>query len=463
MKKYMSGIDVPNPYPFFGDHPEFKNHFRECRKKVLREGKLDLLLGEKISLDELYISAHPETYLIPKNRYLNVIDHWGEPIGLERMILPFSSNDFYVNLDYRKEKSALVELWNTPAFHRLGRISQLGYLVPPRTYSPNENKKVYYFFPQFPHNRLMHSWLTAILADVILARCGFSRKDRSSFVLAAGCHDIATPAGGDSVMRIDPQNLSEETNFSYLLKREGLDKKWKDEFEFNLEEAQDWIKGKGVMGKLLTMIDKLTYEALDCYWVGSIRPGKIRNFIKRNPLVMDSWETIRVTPDRSHFYFSDFHKLHKLLMLRAFEFQELLLDPYCRALDHTLYKEIEGLYQKRMITKDDLLTLDDSWLNIILQEHSERRKRPMSFFATPDDYLWIKFGNLEESERFRVELGDRFSHSEYIHPFSTGLDWKTINEKGEIVLARKVISSSRVRYIEKIAKSFVGWYVYYYK
>ncbi len=464
VKKLISGINLPRREQFFGCHPDFKKHFKECEKKVLQERRSELMLGEKISLDDLYSSIHPEIYIIPRSKHFNVFDHWEDTIGIERVALPFSSNDFYVDVDYyRKEKSALVELWNTASFFRLGRISQLGYLVPPRTYLPDENEKVYYFFPQFPHNRLMHSWLTAILADVVLARCGFSRNERSPFVLTAGCHDLATPAGGDSVMRIDPQNLSEETNFSYLLKREGLDKKWSKEFGFNLEESQEWVNGKGTMGKLLTMIDKMTYEALDCYWVGSMGPGKIRNFIKRNPLVMDVWETIQVTPDRSHFYIADSARLYKLLVLRALEFQELLLDPYCRVLDHTLHKEIEALYQKKAITKDDLLTFDDSWLNLFLQEHSKRRKRHLSFLATPDDYLWVKLETQEESEKFGKKLGNKFSHSEYIRPFSTGLDWNTINEKKEIVPAREEISFKKVRHLERIANSFAGWYVYYLK
>jgi hypothetical protein len=463
VRKKLLDDGFRQPKAFFGCHPNFSKHFGACRRDVFRNGKLDLMLGEKLTLEDLQISVHPEVYLIPRNKYFNVVDSWGDSIGIERITFPFSSTDFYVDIDYGKEKSALLELWHTPAFIRLGRISQLGYLVPPNTYQYGEKNKVFYYLPTFPHNRYMHSWLTAILADVILARCGFSRKERAPFVLTAGCHDIATPAGGDSVMRIDPQNLSEEENFSYLLKKCGLDKKWKKEFNFNLKEASSWVKGRGAMGKLLTMIDKMAYAALDCYWVGNIRPGRIRSFIKMNPLVMDAWETIQVTPDRSRFYFSDSQKLHKLIILRALEFQELLLDPYCRALDHTLYKEIGELYHKNIITRDDLLTLDDSWLDHILQDYSERRKRPLSFLATPDDYLWIKFHDQKKAEEFRKKLGDRFSHSECIHPFSTGLDWDTMNKKGEIVPAREAIPYERIKYLEKISKSFAGWYVYYYK
>ena len=211
-----------------GQHPDFdfKKYQREaCSVLGKRERARDLETAEKrtyefmeisekrkLSLSTLFNPVHPEVFLIPRNRFFHVVDEWDDDIGFERTVFPFSSTDFYVDVD--KEGSVFYEIVHNPAFQRLAGISQLGYLVPPRPKEWDKNVSIAYLTPQFPHNRWIHSLLVAIIMEAILARNGFSKEERIPVVLAAGFHDIATPAGGDSVKRVDPENLGEEENFA---------------------------------------------------------------------------------------------------------------------------------------------------------------------------------------------------------------------------------------------------------
>lgn len=275
--------------PFsFGKHPDFEKDFRKNRKRarcLIKKGRLEkfeeAVMGKKTYLSELFNPKHPDVFLIPRCKHLFVVDDWEDAIGFERISFPFSSTDFYVDID--KEESVFYPFGHSGAFFRIGGIDQLGYLVPPRPDDWDKNVSVAYIMPQFPHTRWIHSMITAILMEVILSRNGFSKKDRDPKVLTAASHDIAIPAGGDSVKRVDPDNLREEDNFIWVLQYYGLEKAWSENFSFNSELAKEWVEGNGVFGELLDAIDKISYTALDCYYLGLTREGKVRDSCSKNP------------------------------------------------------------------------------------------------------------------------------------------------------------------------------------
>jgi len=454
----------------FGQHPDFdfKKYQREaCSVLGKRERARDLETAEKrtyefmeisekrkLSLSTLFNPVHPEVFLIPRNRFFHVVDEWDDDIGFERTVFPFSSTDFYVDVD--KEGSVFYEIVHNPAFQRLAGISQLGYLVPPRPKEWDKNVSIAYLTPQFPHNRWIHSLLVAIIMEAILARNGFSKEERIPVVLAAGFHDIAIPAGGDSVKRVDPENLGEEENFAWLVRRYNLDKRWQEQFDFNLASAEEWIAGKGSFGQLLDFIDKISYTALDCFHLGVQRKGRVRSLCLKNPLVMDVWQDIVATGQES-FAFSNSDNLFNFLLLRAYEFQELLYNPYSRALDLFLKKMVQPLYRKKIITKEQLLTQDDSWLKQVLENHYPGQ---IKWYVEPEELSWKKFRTEKEQEEFRKRLGSRLDHAECISEFDTGLDFPVL--KGDRVIPlRKAISPKRTMLLERVAGSMKGYYVYY--
>jgi hypothetical protein len=454
----------------FGQHPDFdfKKYQREaCSVLGKRERARDLETAEKrtyefmeisekrkLSLSALFNPVHPEVFLIPRNRFSHVVDEWDDDIGFERTVFPFSSTDFYVDVD--KEGSVFYEIVHNPAFQRLAGISQLGYLVPPRPKEWDKNVSIAYLTPQFPHNRWIHSLLVAIIIEAILARNGFPKRERIPVVLAAGFHDIAIPAGGDSVKRVDPDNLGEEESFAWLIRYHGLDKRWQEQFGFDLALAERWVAGKGLFGQLLDFVDKISYTALDCFHLGVQRKGKVRSLCLKNPLVMDVWQDI-VATDRNSFAFSNPDNLFNFLLLRAYEFQELLYNPYSRALDLFLKKMVQPLYRKKIITKEQLLTQDDNWLKQVLENHYPGQ---VKWYIEPEELVWKKFGTEKEQEEFCKRLGGRLDHAEYISEFDTGLDFPVL--KGDrVVPLREVISPKRTMLLERVAGSMKGYYAYY--
>ena len=451
---------LPHPSaPFsFGRHPDFKGSFKAHKRFVYRcikEGRFDVsLAGFKIDLKNIADPRHPEVFVIPRNGYFCAVDEIGDEVGFEKTDFPFSSTDFYADVH---EPGLFYDLWHAGAFGRLNWINQLGYLVPPRPEEWDRKVRISYTLPQFFNNRLMHSLLVAMMAEVILARNGFSKEERDPRVLTAGGHDIATPAGGDSIKRVDPKGLDEEENFSWMLKHYGLDKLWSEKYGFDLTTAQRWVKGEEIFGQLLDAIDKMCYTALDCYQLGLVRAGNIRTHCLQHPLVMDVWQDIQFTPDRTTFAFSDPERLFLFLLLRAYEHQDLLLNPYSRTLDLFLKKLVKPLYKRGIITKEQLLTENDGWLHNILSKYYPRE---VTWIIEPEEFIWARFKTREEQRDFCAKLGSSVDHTDCVFEFSTCLDWPIL-KRGEIVPLWRVISQDKVELLEEIANSTRGYYVYY--
>lgn len=458
----LSEFNSPAPLGF-GDHPKTRRTLEKNRKdshnpkkdKATRKRMWKQIEDRGIPVQKFANSRHPEVFIIPRYIQHPIVEClWGEVVAFHLMKFPFSSTDFFVDID----EVDLFHVFASNPLFRLVMISQLGYLVPPRPDERDKEQSIAYIVPQFRHSRWEHSLLTAILMEVILARNGFSQQERTTKVLAAACHDIAMPAGGDSVKRVDPEALSEEKNFSWILNHCGLTEKWSKKYGFDITFAQEIVENKGVFGRLLDVLDKFSYTALDCYYVGLVRPGKIRDLCIEHPLIMDVWQDIRFTANKDEFFFSNPKRLFYFLLLRAYEFQEFLFNPYSRALDLFLKNLVQPLYEKGIITKEQLLTQDDKWLERILTEHYPDALRPI---IEPEDLSCRKFETEEQQQAFVDELGDRLSHTEYIGGIKTGLDW-LVCYRGRIKSLREAISQDKVDLLEGVARSTIGYYVYYY-
>lgn len=450
----------------WGLHP---NYYRKFRRHLAlfhrhtREGLIDISpTGRRVFLSELADQRHPDVVIIPRDSPIDVTYEDGNVIGIEQLFFPFSSTDFYANINGDLgEHGVFYELGRCQAFFRLGGITQLGYLIPPIPEEFGQEKDITYMFPQFNHTRWIHSLLTAIPMDIILARNGFSEKERAPQVLTAGGHDIATPAGGDSIKRVDPDGLNEEENFGWVLKHHGLVKPWNEKFGFDLALAQGWVKGQGVFGRLLDVIDKISYTALDCYWLGKIKPGSVRSLCMRHPLIMDVWQDIVFTPDRSNFAFSNPGRLFLFLLLRAYEHKELLFNPYARTFDFRLQKLVQPLYETDVITKEKLLTRNNDWLYEILKQHYPKEIGTIGWhLLKPAELPWKRFETVKAQQKFCAKLGDKVDHIDNISGFSTGLDFLVFHQEG-IVPLKQAISQDEVELLEGIAASTQGYYVYY--
>lgn len=467
VKREVLYIEPKTAPRFFGSHPNFRPDFDAHRSLLLKSHSVkeleNAMFGETILLSELYDSRHPSVYVIPRNKFLHVIDdQFGETIGLGQINLWFSSTNFYANRD---DGWVFEELNNKP-FFRLGGISQLGYLAAPYITFPGE--KLYYVSPPFVHTRWIHSLISAMLAEVILARNGFSKQDRAPIVLAIAYHDVATPAGGDSIKRISPE-LNEEKNFAFVLENSGLAERWHKLFGFDLEKACSWIRNEGVIGLLLDILDKMSYVCLDCYYLGVMFDGQVRKHCLENPFFMDVWQDIRFTPDKKQLAFTNPERLFQFILARAYEHQELLLNPYSRRLDFYLTNLVKPLYEKGLITKEQLLDWDNSRLQLELERYyaNNPEKGVVSSMISPDDYKFKVFLSAEEMQRFihRTIGEEKVLYTEFISGLETCLDWPVFSDKSKtkIVPLRKKLSKKQIALLEYIASDVIGYYVYWRK
>ena len=436
-----------------GYHPRYLKNFLRLWKKCLEEKNFEIKT-RTVSIKRFYDPRHPGVYVLPGQEFLlfSEDDDFCEHIfPLYKVCLPFSSNFLYADLD---QDSLIKEMMMNPALLRLSRISQLAYLVPPE--KDDFSYSVYYFPPFFKHTRWHHSYLTALLAYVILARNGFPAAVTVPFVLAAGTHDIAIPAGGDSVVRIDPKILHEENNYAEVMRLSGLARKWKHEYAFDLSRAKTWIKNKHALGRFLDVVDKLSYVALDSLAVAREGIWELASFLKQKPLLMDVWQDIRFT-NEDHFYFRNPGRLYDFLFLRALEHKYLLFHPRARSLDF-LYTEYVGrLYRSGQIAKNDLITRDNDWLQSLLEKNFPDRFR---VYVSPDELVSVKFSDPELRNRFCAGIKDReIDHLDDIKKFNLCLDWPVLHQ-GVFKTLREAINPRKVDDIEKIADDCAGYYVY---
>jgi hypothetical protein len=450
----MSIYQAANPLFGFGQHPKFvfsrERYIRTERKKG-RLAHLQAHEGRPIRLRELEDSRHPSVTLIPRDQFLSVIDEFDDPTGFERNPIHFSSHDMYINRDNDWVFDALQQA----PFWRLGDIPQLGYL------SAAEPDVATSLGSLFVHTRWIHSLLSAGFAEVILARNGFPEKQRAPIVLAVGCHDIATPIGGDAIKMIDPQLLDEEMNFAWVLRRHKHDRLWEQQFGFHVDVAAHWVKNNGVIGRLLDVVDKFSYVMLDCYHIGIAQNGRVRKFGIEHPLFMDVWNDLVFSSDKQNFGFLNPERLYHFLFARALEHVELLHNPRSRLVDFCVANLVRPLYKKGEITKEDLLTMGkEEFYNRLAQYYPARRLSPEFIDFGSMDFR--RFNNQEEADAFAANLPKVF-HREFFKGFNPCLDWPIANDSEcrRTKLLRDCLSSAQIQALESLVEEVRGYVVYW--
>jgi hypothetical protein len=311
--------------------------------------------------------------------------------------------------------------------------------------------------PFYRHTRFEHQLIAGLIAALVLARNGFSYAERTPVVLTVMSHDIAMPAGGDSIKRIDSAAFDEETNYANMIRASGLASLWQKKCGFDIDQAASWVKGRGTMGFLLDICDKISYTLLDCFHISLADSNLISDYCSRYPFIGDLWQDIRFTPDRQKIYFEDPERLYRFLYLRGLEHRDVLWNPRCRAFDFFMTTYAGELYKKGIITRQDLLTKDDGWLFWVL-----KRNYPDIWQAcqTPDIFCSRKFADRKKFERYCQLIGaERIDHFEHIKPFKTGLDWP-VRIGAEIKPLMDAIDRNAAKNLAQMASKVSGHAIY---
>jgi hypothetical protein len=117
------------------------------------------------------------------------------------------------------------------------------------------------------------------------------------------------------------------------------------------------------------------------------------------------------------------------------------------------------LYEKGIITREQLLTQSDLWLHGVLRDCYPEKS--VWAIIEPELIAWKKFDARKQFEKFCSENKEA-DHTEYIKGFNTGLDFK-VYDGNKIVPAKKVFSVGQIKELKEANRKVRGYYIYYAK
>lgn len=321
---------------------------------------------------EFYFSHNkkePEWIKLVDSKTQRHIRHWfiscSEMMDQAKIVPHFPFSDFgYVVID----NGMLMKAADVFGLHRLNNIRQLAFLYDP-VYRENNPGML---STHFNHTRFLHVLDTAALAGLIILN---NKKElweqRNLIRLAALTHDTLTPGGGDTTKLIDLKAFDEDVNYPELFKRKGWSA-FRDEYGIDENLLYDTILGKGLFGRVLDIIDKISYTARDLWSYLNklhlvlqtanlnISPGYllIREHLELHPDVCSLWDCVRII--EGSLIVTDRLRLAAFLKLRALMFKHLYYNAASRFPEYVITNYfLKKMYETGILTKDLLLEYGD--------------------------------------------------------------------------------------------------------
>lgn len=247
----------------------------------------------------------------------------------------------------RPQDRMYLESYRALPIPRLGRIKQLGFL------SPVSDPMVE--FIGYRHRREGHSIMVARNFELILRQNGYPDWIINTGIFAGLVHDIATPAGGDAIKRIDPEALDEETHWKEYLTPQVLE--FAHKYDVDLDLVDKMINGQGLLGEVLSTVDRISYTYVDTAEIYGIQTA-LR--LPKNP-----YRDVKIDPDKDRFYFLDPNKFYDIFLARAFNHLQIYMDPTNQGRDKIIEMLIKPLYARdatRPLTPQILRSINDTEL-----------------------------------------------------------------------------------------------------
>jgi len=238
---------------------------------------------------------------------------------------------------------------------------------------------------------------------------------------------------------------------------------WQSQFGFDVDQAHAWVNNEGSLGFLLDVVDKLSYVALDCFHTGFFVNGDIRQLCIDKPLVLDVWQDIHVSPDRSQWGFADPMRSYWFLLLRAYEHRELLFNPNSRFLDTHVAKFVAPLYRSGKISAATLRSwTDDDLIRFLEQRYAHHEISPR--LVKPGSFNWKRFHSPEKRSQFLQTCGHAIDHCEDCTGFTTGYDWPVFTDKTfkHNAPLHSFLKPQLVDLLQNQSRMIEGYYVYWY-
>lgn len=231
----------------------------------------------------------------------------------------------------------------------------------------------------FTHNRYDHTCFVYLILCLMLynLRKHLSRYKRKHGRVAVVVHDRQTPAGGDGTKAIDPTAFDEELNVEELFQ----EYEWeilKRELGLSKQLIINAVRGKGILGVLLDIADKIAYvcrdteELLARYIPGSLGRGAkgfaaIKAITDLHPDIGTLWDSVTIINDQ--VVFEDAERLYNFLKLRALLFKYLYNNPGARSLEAIISNCVtKYMLVEKELTPEKLNTMTDVHYHRLIED-----------------------------------------------------------------------------------------------
>ncbi len=272
--------------------------------------------------------------------YVNIPDI---PIDPSRIPLLFNEECGWFS-EQRPGDKIYFEAYNVLPLIRLHNIKQLGFL------SPINIPQVE--FIGYHHRREVHSLIVARNFELVLRLNNFSTDIINSGIFAGLAHDIATPAGGDAVKGIDPEALDEEKYWKEVVTPEVQE--FARKYEVDLDLVDDMIQGKGLLGEILSLVDRVSYTYVDT--------AEIHGIAAAYQLPKNPYRDIAIDVENGFYYFIDPYRFYDIFSARAMNHIQIYLDPINKGRDKLIQALIKPFYGRdgsQPLSPEVLRQIDD--------------------------------------------------------------------------------------------------------
>lgn len=369
---------------------------------------------------------------------------------------------------------------------RLQRIRQLSFLA---YIGPRPEIQI---FQEFNHTRLEHTLTTTRIVETIFRRNYAPEPIVTLGVDSSMAHDMATPALGDAAKQLDPESLDEENHWRDVLGDKG--KAFLESRGITLQQMDDAIHNRGLVGRVLDIADRISYVMLDLHNLINTtavivgQPSdllldyrdEIVRALTQDTNVGSIYRDVVVDWNTEDIYFTNPERLSRFLEIRALLNKHLYLHPVSQARDLRVIQALRPYYSsdesdESMLTPSKLRRMgDEEVLNFLSEKHPELEegiyrnlgRHVNIFFAFVDWYpqYYERFTTEQELEERKKELeadsslviiGQKASKG-----FNPATDLRVMDDEGNIVPFREYDPHCSGR-IERIAEATKGHFLYW--
>lgn len=338
------------------------------------------------------------------------------------------------------------DLTQTSEFGRLQKIRQLGTVGSSPINACQDQ------------SRSFHSYVTAIMMDIVLTQNNFSKKERELGIASALYHDLSILPYSDQGKLLKPGKYEEEILLEYLINNSPETREMLKKYNIKINDLVETIQGKGVIGKLLNSkegidVDNLSYLAIDQAWTCTAHPFEDMECIKIREDAFEQYKYIQFS--EGEWVFEDIFGLLDLLKFRALMYSRVYTNPFNRAKEAFLIRRLQG----EDIPLDELIRWDDDQFDDWFRNKFGWHEFGSFFFISKTPFREIgREYNLKKLEQLRKEKEKGNVIVEYLKPPRSAVK-NFVMYRNEVRLLNEIPKyAERVKKIEDIIKklNYIG-------